>query len=167
MKKDLKADLGPKRQSINKLNNGINEITEKKAISAIQLHYAEVQIEQINLNAEDKEQKLTKAHKVVEILANSLGAKGLLQNLLVTQLLGVHELQQKLLSCANRAMNYPEHSQYYVNALTKLSNAFIQQINTLQKLQGNSQQKVVVEHLHINDGGQAIVGQVNTKGVGQ
>jgi putative DNA primase/helicase len=51
-------------------------------------------------------------------------------------------------------------------AITKLSNTFIQQLTLLQKLQGQSQQKVVVEHLHINKGAQAIVGQVNayTKG---
>lgn len=162
MKKNLKADLRTKSQSMDECNKSINEITEKKAISAVQLHYAEVLLEQKDLNAADREKKLTQAHEAVEILANSLGAKGLLQNMLVAQLFGVHELQQKLLSYASRAMNHPERGQYYINALTKLSNVFIQQINTLQKLQGNSQQKVVVEHLHVNAGGKAIVGQVNT-----
>ncbi|MDP1615168.1 MAG: hypothetical protein Q8L68_05165, partial [Methylococcales bacterium] len=78
------------------------------------------------------------------------------------QLLGIHELQQKLLGYASRSINYPEHGQYYMNALTKLSNVFMQQVNTLHKLQGNPQQKVVVEHLQINEGGQAIVGHVHS-----
>jgi len=81
--------------------------------------------------------------------------------MLATQLLSTHDLHQKLLPYANRSMNYPEDNQYFINAITKLSNTFIQQIIMLQKLQGQSQQKVVVEHLHIHDGAQAIVGQVN------
>lgn len=160
MKKDLKIDRSTKHQSIKEFNKGINAIEEKKAISAIHRHYAEVLVGQTELNAQEKEEKLPKAQKAVEVLANSLGAKGMLQNMLITQLLGVHELQQKLLIYADCAVNYPEQGQYYMNALTKLSNVFIQQVNTLQKLQGNSQQKMVVEHLHINDGGQAIVGHV-------
>lgn len=63
-------------------------------------------------------------------------------------------------------MHSSEHGQYYINALTKLSNVFIQQINALQKLQGYSQQKVVVEHLYVNAGVKAIVGQVNTEQMG-
>lgn len=162
MKKDLKADLAIKSQSMIDPNEDINDSIEKKTISAVHLHYAEILVEQKDLNVEDQEKKLIQAHKAVEKLADSLGAKGLLQNMLVTQLLGIHELQQKLLGYASRSINYPEHGQYYMNALTKLSNVFIQQVNTLQKLQGNSQQKVVVEHLHINDGGQAIVGHVHS-----
>ena len=84
-----------------------------------------------------------------------------MQNMLVTQLLGVHELQQRLLLYATRSMHDPERGQYYFNAISKLSNLFIQQVSLLHKLQGNSQQKVTVEHLHVSDGGSAIIGQVN------
>lgn len=163
MKKDLKIAQKDNSQSLGKSNENINV---ENAISFIQLHYAETQIDLTNLNEEEKKQRLNNAHKVVGALSNSLGAKGLLQNMLVTQLLGVHEAQQKLISYANRSMHSSEHGQYYINALTKLSNVFIQQINALQKLQGHSQQKVVVEHLHVNAGGKAIVGQVNTNQVG-
>ncbi len=128
----------------------------------MQLNYAETQIDLTELNEEEKKLKLNNAHQAVEHLADSLGAQGLMQNMLVTQLLGVHELQQRLLAYATRSMHDPERGQYYINALTKLSNVFINQVSLLHKLQGNSQQKVVVEHLHINQGGQAIVGQVNT-----
>ena len=162
MKKDLKADLSIKSQSMIDPNKGINDSIEKKTISAVHLHYAEILVEQKDLSAEDQEKKIIQAHKAVEKLGDSLGAKGLLQNMLVTQLLGVHELQEKLLGYASRSINYPDHGQYYMNALTKLSNVFIPQVNTLQKLQGHAHQKVTVEHLHVNAGGQAIVGQVTT-----
>lgn len=163
MKKDLKIAQKVNSQLLGKSNENINV---ENAISFIQLNYAETQIDLTNLNEEEKKQKLNNAHQIVDVLAHSLGAKGLLQNMLVTQLLGVHEAQQKILLHVNRSMHSSEHGQYYINALTKLSNVFIQQINALQKLQGHSQQKVIVEHLHVNAGGKAIVGQVNASPVG-
>ncbi|HAU1192562.1 TPA: hypothetical protein ACT96X_003073 [Legionella pneumophila] len=139
-----------------------NKELHERAIRVIQENYAETQINLTELSYPEKKKIINNAQQMVEILADSLGAENLLQNMLVTQLLGIHELQQKLLPIANRSINYPEHNQYYINAITKLSNVFIQQVNTLQKLQGLNYQKVRVEHLHVHDGGQAMVGQVNT-----
>jgi hypothetical protein len=134
---------------------------EQKAVTAILGNYVCNQINYDNLTPDEKIQKLEAHTKAIKLFASSLGANGVLQNMLVTQLLGIHELQQKLLPYANRSVHSPESSQYFINSITKLSNAFIQQINTLQKLQGSSHQKVTVEHLHVNAGGQAVVGQVN------
>ncbi|HAT1797954.1 TPA: hypothetical protein JBL19_04170 [Legionella pneumophila] len=158
---DLKLMDRPKAQA-----NCFAKIVDDPVIAAMQLNYAGTQINLTQLDEEDKQLKLNNAQQIVESLADSLGAQGMLQNMLVTQLLGVHELQQKLLPYARRSMRDPEHGQYYINAIAKLSNVFIQQASLLHKLQGNSQQKVVVEHLHINEGGQAIVGQVNTNNKG-
>ena len=144
-----------------------NDLAQKVDFIMLE-NYANTQINLSGLTEEEKKQKLETATQVVKILADSLGAQGLLQNMLVTQLLGIHELQQKLLPYVAKSINYPEDNQYFVNAITKLSNTFIQQLTLLQKLQGQSQQKVVVEHLHINKGAQAMIGQVNayTKGGG-
>lgn len=131
-----------------------------KSVSFMLENFAINQIKLEGLNEEDKVQKLEKAVKAVKIFSDSLGAKGLLQNMLATQLLGLHDLQQRLLSYASRSISYPEGNQYYVNAITKLSNTFVNQVNLLQKLQGQGQQKVVVEHLHI-DRAQAMVGNVS------
>ena len=90
----------------------------------------------------------------------------MVEHLLSTQLLDIHELQQKLIVYANRSIHYPEDNQYYINAVTKLTNAFVLQITLLQKLQGQNQQKVTVEHLHVHQGAQAIVGQVNANNTG-
>jgi hypothetical protein len=158
MNKQPKLDLLKNHSSVSNLKD--NSIDEK-VISVMQLNYAETQIDLTNLNEEEKQLKQSKAHHLVENIADSLGAQGLLQNMLVTQLLGTHELQQKLPRYATRSLHDPEYGQYYVNAVSKLSNLFIQQVNSLQKLQGNCQQKVVVEHLHVSDGGNAIIGHVN------
>lgn len=42
----------------------------------------------------------------------------------------------------------------------KLSRAFAQQVEALQRYRGKGQQKMIVEHVHVHAGGQAIVGTV-------
>ncbi len=161
MSKNKKSKIFTTKQIPRSLNPENNN--DQRAIDAILSSYATQLVDLSKLSKEDKKKKEHDLEQALKVFADSLGAQGLLQNMLVTQLLGVHELQQKLLPYANRSMNYPEHGKYYINSITKLSNLFIHQASLLHKLQGNSQQKVVVEHLHINEGGQAIVGHVNVR----
>ncbi len=48
-----------------------------------------------------------------------------------------------------------------VNQATKLLRTFTAQIEALNRHRGKGQQKMMVEHVHVHRGGQAIVGQVN------
>src|SRR5688500_15666601 len=50
------------------------------------------------------------------------------------------------------------------NALNKLMRTFTNQIETLKRYRSNAQQTVKVEHVHVHEGGQAIVGHVETRG---
>jgi hypothetical protein len=47
-----------------------------------------------------------------------------------------------------------------VNAMTKLNRTYVAQMEALNRHRGKGQQKVTVEHVHVHDGGQAIVGAV-------
>ena len=50
---------------------------------------------------------------------------------------------------------------------TRLMRVFLEQLAAMQKLQGKAaHQKVTVEHVHVHEGGQAIVGAVNTAKTG-
>jgi hypothetical protein len=50
---------------------------------------------------------------------------------------------------------------------TRLMRLHLEQIEAMQKLKGRTgQQKVTVEHVHVHEGGQAIVGAVSTSGEG-
>ncbi len=51
--------------------------------------------------------------------------------------------------------------------LTKLNRTFIAQVETLKKYRTGGQQKVTVEHVHVHEGGQAIVGTVSSGGGGR
>ena len=48
--------------------------------------------------------------------------------------------------------------------LTKLQRTFTAQLEALQRYRGEAPQQVRVEHVHVHEGGQAIVGAVQTGG---
>lgn len=54
----------------------------------------------------------------------------------------------------------------YVNSATKLQRTMTAQVEALGKLRRGGQQNVRVEHVHIHDGGQAVIGNVTHGGAG-
>jgi hypothetical protein len=92
----------------------------------------------------------------------ALNASGGLEEILSAQILSGHNLQQLCMALANRNLADSEQGQYFINAAIKLSNSTTQQIALLAKLQGLSGQKIVVEHVEVHGGANAIVGTVNT-----
>ena len=53
-----------------------------------------------------------------------------------------------------------------LNFATKLTRTYALHMEALDKHRGKGQQKVTVEHVHVHQGGQAIVGTVNHPGPG-
>jgi hypothetical protein len=48
-----------------------------------------------------------------------------------------------------------------VNQAAKMMRVFVAQMEALKKYRTGGQQKMIVEHVHVNEGGQAIVGTIN------
>ncbi len=82
---------------------------------------------------------------------SALGAKNSLQEMLAAQMLSIHRYQQLAIAMAN-GPNPIEIKQYFTNAAIKLANTFVQQANLLNKLQGNGEQKIIVEHVDVHNG---------------
>jgi hypothetical protein len=53
-----------------------------------------------------------------------------------------------------------------LNQANKLSRTYATLLDTLNRHRGKGQQKVTVEHVHVHEGGQAIVGNVESRGGG-
>ncbi len=92
-----------------------------------------------------------------------------LQGLLAVQMFGTHNLAmsfyRKLLQPGGQTI---EVIDTIANRATQFMKLFLEQTMCLQKLKGQAaQQKVVVEHVHIHQGGQAIVGTVAPRGEGE
>ena len=93
-----------------------------------------------------------------------IGPRDCMEGMLAAQLLSLHSVAMDHLSRAGHPDQSPERCDKYVNNAAKLTRAFAQQLEALQRYRGKGQQKVTVEHVHVHSGGQAIVGAVAASG---
>lgn len=95
---------------------------------------------------------------------HGINPKNELEGMLAVQMVGVHNLAME---CMKRAMLEDQTTagvDTNVNRATKLLRTFTAQIEALNRYRGKGQQKVIVKHVHVNEGGQAIVGNVEGGG---
>ena len=89
----------------------------------------------------------------------------LTEAMLATQMIGVHEAALIFLRSATADGQTAEGRDTNTHRAVRLMRLFIEQLAAMAKSKGKTgQQKVVVEHVHVNAGGQAIVGAVTTPG---
>src|SRR3954447_18136634 len=96
-----------------------------------------------------------------------IGPKDELEGMLAGQLIAAHSAAME---CYRRAMIPEQTFEGRKESLTqanKLSRTYATLLEALNRHRGKGQQKVTVEHVHVHEGGQAIVGSVETGGVGR
>jgi hypothetical protein len=102
--------------------------------------------------------------KLVSIAVETLEEmkpEGALQSMLAVQMIGVHNTAIKFLMWATDKDQTIEGVDAHVLRATRLMRVFNDQLEAFAKLKGKtSEQKVTVEHVHVHEGGQAIVGNV-------
>ncbi|MGT2489220.1 hypothetical protein ACU4GA_31555 [Methylobacterium oryzae CBMB20] len=86
-----------------------------------------------------------------------------IEAMLAVQMIGTHEVAMEMLTKAKRA-DTTDHLERYGALATKLLRTYRTQIDALSKLRRKGEQTVRVEHVHVYEGGQAIVGNVTTAG---
>jgi len=107
----------------------------------------------------DAAMQVARALELYESLEPADAAEGML----ATQMVGTHFAA---LECLRRA-NLPDQTfagrDMSLKHAQKLMTLYARQLETLNKHRGKGQQKVTVEHVHVEAGGQAIVGNVDAK----
>ncbi|HEY4901520.1 MAG TPA: hypothetical protein VIH91_11960 [Terriglobales bacterium] len=94
--------------------------------------------------------------------------QNLTEAMLATQMIAANEAALMFLGRATNENQYPEAIDTNVLRATRLMRLFGEQLEAMQKLKGKSgRQSVRVEHVHVHDGGQAIVGTVTSSGTGR
>jgi hypothetical protein len=86
------------------------------------------------------------------------------EGMLVAQMVALHNAAME---CFRRAMIKEQpHAgrQQNLSFANKLARSYALAMETLDKHRGKGQQKVTVEHVHVHQGGQAIVGNIQTGG---
>lgn len=86
--------------------------------------------------------------------------------LLLTQMAATHQATMMLARRLNHVENIPQQDAAE-KALNKLARTFAAQMGTLKRYRSKGQQVVRVERVTVEDGGQAIVGAVETGGRGR
>lgn len=88
------------------------------------------------------------------------------EGMLAVQMVGVHNLAMQTMKRAMITNQTFEGRQVNVNHTTKMLRTFVSQMEALKRYRTGGQQRVTVEHVHVSEGGQAIVGTVS-QGVGE
>jgi hypothetical protein len=90
-----------------------------------------------------------------------------LEGMIAVQLVAAHNAAME---CYRRALIPEQNPQMrfeYLNQASKLSRTYTTVLEALNRYRGKGQQKVTVEHVTVNAGGQAIVGMVQAPGGGE
>jgi len=89
--------------------------------------------------------------------------KDQLETMLAAQMAAVQMLTMDFARRLNSADNIPQRDSLE-RAFNKLARTFVAQLETLKRYRSSGEQKVTVEHVTVNEGGKAIVGNVNHRG---
>lgn len=103
------------------------------------------------------------ANRVMALL-HGIQPQDEIEGMLAVQMVGVHNVVAELLKRVMLIGQTDIGKELNVNQAAKMMRVFIAQMDALKKYRTGGQQKMVVEHVHVNKGGQAIVGTVNQGG---
>lgn len=127
--------------------------------------YAGVICQIANLGAQGRGTDSTNANFVFAV-ARSVQPRDELEALLATQMGAIHAATMMMARKLNLVTTIPQQDSAE-RALNKLARTFAMQMEALKRYRTGGQQKVTVEHVTVNAGGQAIVGAVEAGGGGR
>jgi len=117
------------------------------------------------LKHSDAEDKRMLRHAAVDALI-CIAPRDEFEGMIAGQLIACHNASME---CYRRAMlgeQSFEGRRENLSQANKLSRTYATLLETLNRHRGKGQQKVTVEHVHVHEGGQAIVGNVEDRGGG-
>lgn len=117
----------------------------------------------ISTDGADNEATVGAANKAMAIL-NGIQPQDELEGMPAVQMIGVHNMAMRTMGLAMLGGQTFEGKKNNINYATKMLRTFMAQMEALKKYRTGGQQKMIVEHVHVNEGGQAIVGTVHQGG---
>lgn len=125
---------------------------------------AHVEVERIAKVLRQRDGKIdpTELDTVIAIVSGQR-PKNELEAMVVCQMAVTHALTMRSFGNLNRSTDIQQQDSNAL-AVARLTKAFASQVDALAKLRRGGEQRVVVEHVHVYPGGQAIVGTVTHTG---
>ena len=102
-----------------------------------------------------------KSFDYVAAALHGIGPKDELEGMLAVQMVAAHTMAMECLKRAALPNQIDLGVEVNVNRGTKLMRTFASLTEALSRYRGKGEQKMIVEHVHVRKGGQAIVGPVS------
>jgi len=110
----------------------------------------------------EREEKNARIESVGQRLCD-INARDGQEQMLAAQLVAVHQKMMELMFLSTVPNQSHELRDFHLDQAIKLSGLFIRLSEAMDKHRGKGQQKVIVEHVNVEAGGQAVVGTVETR----
>jgi hypothetical protein len=138
---------------------GIGQALLMEAIGTADLDFADGLIRQL-ADAERRGDKVDERHlNFMLAMIKGIEPRDQIEAMLAAQMAAVHNATMTFARRLNNVDNIPQQDSAE-RALNKLARTFVAQVEALKRYRTSGQQKVTVEHVTVNAGGQAIVGSV-------
>ena len=167
----MKSELQKQNSKSNSVSIGVafEDITNAFSIEDDNKEKAEFSLSLLNqvvragCNNEDQQKMLD--NTLVGI--SDIKPKDTIEAMLAAQMLAIHNAAMKNLTRANGLLSSRSYKEIELgskafNVANKLARTYATQMEALQRYRGKGQQKMVIEHVNVNSGGQAIIGNVET-----
>ena len=105
------------------------------------------------------------ANRLLAILHDT-GPRDPIEGMIVTQMIAVNHAAMTMARRITDSENSVLETEVATNLATKLQRTFVALVEALHRYRSAGKQTVVVEHVHVHKGGQAVVGNVHSKGGG-
>ncbi|MFI0435867.1 MAG: hypothetical protein ACH350_09130 [Parachlamydiaceae bacterium] len=119
----------------------------------------------INLDQMDKHEAEKTLNAILDTL-HSLKPNDEVEGMLVMRLISLNLQISNFMTLSLSEGQSIEGEELYINRSTKLSRLFNETLEALMRYRRKGEQKVVVQHVNVNDGGRAIVGNFEAGGGG-
>ncbi len=165
--KVIKTPQVPQPEDSPGSEKGIFGIFGTESLEA-QYHFFIQALNTMGITMEDFKVGKEKLMEYVHTVIAGINPKNVLEGMLAIQMFGAHNMIVEFQKRAVAPQQCTEGVDANVARATRIMRVFLEQIAVMQKLKGQgSQQKVTVEHVHVHQGGQAIVGAVTSGGEGE
>lgn len=116
----------------------------------------------ISRDGADHEKVATAANNAMSVL-NGIQPQDEIEGMLAVQMIGVHNLAMEAMQRAMLGGQTSKGRKVNVDYATKMVRTFMMLMETLKKYRTRGPQKLMVGHVKVSEGGQAIVGTVNQR----
>lgn len=102
--------------------------------------------------------------EIAVALLVDINPRDAIEGMLATQMIATHFMSMRMNRCAMHHEQTPEGIEKNVNRAIKLQRTYAAQMEALNKYRTKGQQTIQVQHVNVEAGGRAVVGNLNAGG---